>query len=426
MTGSREPTPKQRARAAPDAVRNARAYGHDFGVLLFACAVIGPGLVMTAASAPTPFYVGLAETMRLSPVQVAELFSLYVAPLLLALLVGGSLSDHLGRRPVLCCGFLALAASMVLLWRADSFGALLAGRAAQGFATGGLMATVSATVLDFEPRGAEGLAGAANSASVMLGLATGAACSGLLLDNVPGAWGYVFVGLAVAYATSAVLVWLLPETSPREPGALRSLLPRLSVPPASRSPLARAAPVLVAGWATGGVHLSLGGMIVRDSLRVEGALGQSAVLVTMSSVGAVACLVTRRWPARRMTLVASGTLMAGTVLIAAACALSSFPGLVLGALVGGGGFGTAFLAVMRTLEPTVDAARKGGLLAAVYTISYLAYGVPSVAVGLLASEWGSEPAMYAASGAIVLFGAGTALAALRRDDGSGPRCGQHV
>jgi len=384
-----------------------------FAAILFACALSGPALVMAAASAPTPFYAVLAETLPLSPVQVAELFSTYVAPLLVALLVVGSLSDHLGRRPVLSAGFLALAASMVLLWHADSFQALLVARAAQGIATGGLMAAASAVVLDFEPAGSDGLAGAANSASVMLGLAAGAVGSGVLLDHAARAWDLVFVGLAVVYAVGAAAVWLLPETSPRDPGALRSLVPRLAVHDASRGALLRAAPVLVAGWATAGVQLSLGGIIVRDTLDLHGALAQSVVLVTLATVGAASCLVTRRWSARPMMFVATATLTTGTIVITVACALSSLSGLVAGALLAGVGFGTAFLAVMRTLEPTVDPTRKGELLAAVYTLAYLAYGVPSVLVGLFAARWGSAVAMYAAGAGIVVLGLAAAVAALR-------------
>lgn len=413
----RRPFRVRPGRAAGDADARLGAGGHRSSPVLFAWAVTGPALVMAAASAPTPFYVVLADTLDLSPVQVAELFCMYVAPLLAALLVSGSLSDHLGRRPVLSCGFLALAASMAMLWQAESFSALLLARAVQGLATGGLLSAVSATVLDFEPGGSEGLAGAANSAAVMLGLAAGAAGSAALLDHVEGAWALVFAGLACGYLVSALLVWLVPETSPRDPGALRSLVPRLSVPPASRIPLARATPVLVAGWVTGGVHLSLGGMIVSDALHVRGALAQSVVLVTMATIGGAACLLTWRWQARRMTLVAAVTLTAGTVMVTAACALSSLAWLVAGALVGGIGFGTAFLAVMRTLEPTVDPARKGELLAAVYTISYFAYGVPSVLVGLAASEWGSDVAMYVAGAAVVALGLGAAIA-VRGERGS--------
>lgn len=387
---------------------------------MFACVVAGPALVMTAASAPTPFYVGLTETLGLSPLQVAELFSTYVGPLLLTLLFAGSLSDHLGRRPVLCGGFLALAGSTVMLWQADAFGVLLGARAVQGIATGGLIAAVSATVFDFEPAGRRGLAGAANSASVMVGLALGAAGAGALVDHVAEAWSVVFGGLTVVYVASAALVWLLPETSTREPGAVRSLVPRFSVPRASRRPLARATPVLVAGWATGGVHLSLGGLIVRDTLQIRGALGQSAVLAVLATVGAGACWTTRRWQASRMTVVATLTLAVGTVVLMVACAASSLVGVVLGAAVGGVGFGIAFLAVVRTLEPTVDPARKGELLAAVYVISYLAYGVPAILAGALASSWGPPTALYAAGGVITVLAAGAAVVSLRSADRAAP------
>ena len=57
--------------------------------------------LLFASSAPSPLYVIYQAEWDFSALTLTAVFAVYAVALLSALLVAGSLSDHLGRRPVL-------------------------------------------------------------------------------------------------------------------------------------------------------------------------------------------------------------------------------------------------------------------------------------------------------------------------------------
>ena len=81
--------------------------GRRASFVLLVCANV---LMMATASAPSPIYPLYRERWGFSVTMLTVIFAVYVAGLLGALLTVGSLSDHLGRRPVLVAALLVAAA----------------------------------------------------------------------------------------------------------------------------------------------------------------------------------------------------------------------------------------------------------------------------------------------------------------------------
>ena len=104
------------------------------GTLFFHAAVLGTFLA--ASAAPTPLYRFYQETYALSPVLTTAVFAVYALALLKALLVAGSISDHLGRRPVIFGALLLELVAMALFTTASGAWGLIAARFVQGVATG--------------------------------------------------------------------------------------------------------------------------------------------------------------------------------------------------------------------------------------------------------------------------------------------------
>ena len=98
----------------------------------FYLVLTGVALMMAGASAPSPFYPILQRQIGFSPAVMTGIFAIYTIALLCTLLVAGSLSDHIGRRPVLSAAFAVLAVSLVMFWQADTVGTLLFARVVQG------------------------------------------------------------------------------------------------------------------------------------------------------------------------------------------------------------------------------------------------------------------------------------------------------
>ncbi|MCW2790829.1 MAG: transporter [Aeromicrobium sp.] len=375
----------------------------------FALALAAVVAMMIGASAPSPFYPVLQQELGFSAATLTGIFAVYAVALLVALLLTGSLSDHIGRRPVVFAGFVLLAISMVVFWHADSVPLLFTARVVQGIATGLLMSSLSAAVVDLEPADRPGSAATLNSISPLAGLAVGAVVAGALLEYTSSALAEVFGGLTAVYVLLAAAIWLLPETSERREGLVRSLTPRVGIPATARAPFLRSAPALFAGWATGGLYLSLGAPIVARELGRSNHLQQGLVVTVLTGIGALACFAFRDQSARRTTIFGTTALAIGTTLTLVALAAGSYWWFIAAAVVAGSGFGASFLGIMRSITPAAAPHERGELFAAVFAVSYLAFGIPAVAAGIASPHLGLATTTFIYGGLVVALSGGAAL-----------------
>lgn len=362
---------------------------------------------LAAASAPTPLYGLYRESWGFSAGTLTWVFSVYAFSLLVALLSFGSLSDHIGRRPLVFAALLIELLAMLVFIAADSVPLLLLARILQGFATGLATSVLGATLLDIDrERGA-----VINSVAPLFGLAVGALGTSLLMQYAPAPLHLVYALLLGAFALCAVLTRYLPETVSRKPGAWASLRPRLVVPVQARRALLLVAPVDISLWALGGFYLSLGPTLARtvtghDSPWVGGLL----VFCLMSS-GAIGILLMRHQAPRRVLLTGTAALMVGVWVTLLGVYWGSPLFLYVGSAIAGFGFGVAFLGALRSVMPLAHAHERGGLMAAFYVLSYLAFALPALAAGSLSQHLGLLVAteLY---GAVLIVLAGVALVGL--------------
>ncbi|MFD0758383.1 MFS transporter [Arthrobacter ulcerisalmonis] len=382
-----------------------------FGLIAAATAAM-----MAGASAPSPFYPTLQEQLHLLPVATTGVFAVYAVALLAALLVFGSISDHLGRRPVISAAFILLAASVTAFLLADSLTMLLVARVLQGIASGVLLTTLSAAIADLESKDSPGASAAWNTVAPLGGLALGALASGLLLDLLAEPRALVFISLSVLYVVFAGLVWAAPETSPRITGWAASLKPHVSIPAAARGAFISGTPAVFAGWATGGLYLSLGAAIVHGTFGIQEHLWQGIVITALAGTGAITAAVLHHFPARTITIFGTSALATGTALSMIALSLGSFPLFLATVVVAGAGFGTAFMGVIRSISPLVADHERAGTFAALFVVAYTAFGIPAVLAGLLAPILSLPTTTYLYGGIVTVLAAFAALSRARSRD----------
>ena len=340
-------------------------------------------LMMAAASAPSLFYPQIAERLGLIPVATTLVFAVYTFTLLAALLYLGPLSDHVGRRPVVAAGSLALALSVAMFWFAGSLAALLVARALQGLAAGLLIPALSAMMIDFESPSHRNIAALWNTIGPMIGLGAGALGAALLLDLTSEPTTAVFGSLVLAFLIVATVVWSTPELAPKTRIRRGDLRPRFTVPPHLRRMFTAGVPVIIAGWATNGLFLALGADLVGSELGGSTHTQAGIVIFALAISGVTASSVLQRRSARTISLYATSALAFGTAVSIGALALGSYSAYVASVAIVGSGFGTAFLGVLRTLMPHTASSERAAVMAVIYTVAYLAFGVPTIVAGLL-------------------------------------------
>jgi MFS family permease len=375
--------------------------------LLLASIVVA---LLASSSAPTPLYPIYQARWGFSAITTTVVFGAYAIAVLVALLTVGSLSDHLGRRPVLLTALVVQIGTMWIFTSATGVPQLLAARIIQGLATGAAIGAVGAGLLDLDrARGT-----VANAVAPMLGTATGALLAGIFVQYLSAPTRLVFIVLSLVFAAQAVGVLLMPETTPGQPGALASLRPEIGLPAAARRPMLVAAPVLFAAWALGGFYLALGPALIRLIVHSGSSLLGGALVFVMAGSAAAAVLIARNLEATRMMGAGVLALITGVALSLEAITTSS-AGLFFASLVlAGAGFGTTLQGAIRTVLPHAQAHERAGLLSLVYVVSYLGMGLPAVIGGFLVvyGDGLRITALQYGAGVIVL--AALALIGLRR------------
>ncbi|WP_339480859.1 MFS transporter [Pseudomonas sivasensis] len=366
---------------------------------------------LAASSAPTPLYHLYQEGLHFSAGMLTLIFGVYALSLLAALLTVGSLSDHLGRKPVIFAALVLNMLAMLLFINEGSVAWLIAARTVQGFATGMATAVLGAALLDTDRQQGP----LVNSVAPLLGMACGAMGSSLLVEFAPLPTQLIYWTLLALMLVQALYVWRLPETVDRIPGAVASLRPTLHVPPQARRALWLSLPVDVAVWAMGGFYLSLAPSLVRAATGSTSNLIGGGLVAVLTLSGALVIFTLRNRPASKVLRLGAALLAVGVALILTAVHSASLPLFFIATLIAGSGFGAGFLGALRSVVPLALPHERAGLMSAFYVLSYLAFCLPSLLAGNLIRSVGLIATTDGYGAVLILLALGALVALLLQD-----------
>jgi predicted MFS family arabinose efflux permease len=356
----------------------------------YALAAVIVGLTLFASGVPSPLYGVYREEWGFSPLVLTLVYAIYAFGVLTTLILAGRLSDDVGRRPVLLVALGVLMGATVLFILATSVVWLFVARALQGLATGAALSAASAALLELHPRRDPVGVSLANGVASAAGVGLGVLVSAALVELLPAPRVVPFIALLALFATALAGVWRMPE-----PVAARSR-PRLTpqrpnVPPAIRGPFLLAALGAVSSWSILGLFLSLGPQLSADLFHTTNHLIAGVGVFALAGSAAVAQLVLGRTPPWAGAAGGSLALSAGMVLLVIAAAADSSLVYLAGAVIGGGGFGVAFLGALRALSAVIPAEHRAAVMSAFYVVAYAALSLPAIAGGTVVGSLGVLP-----------------------------------
>jgi hypothetical protein len=351
-----------------------------------------------ASSAPTPLYHLYQQAWGFSSVLLTVIFAVYALSLLATLLVFGSLSDYLGRRPVIWIGLLLEIVSMVLFIAATDVTWLIVARVLQGVATGIATSALGAAMLDSDAQQGPLL----NSITPMFGMALGALGTSSLVEYAPMPMGLAYGLLLAAFVGQAFYLLRVAETVTPQPGVLKTLRPRLAVPAQARGTLLLVLPADIAAWALGGFFLSLAPSLLTAATGSTSVLNGGFAVAALTLSGAISIHTLRLRAPRLALLVGCSFLATGVSVILAAVNLGWLWLFFTGAVVAGVGFGASFLGALRLLMPLAHAHERGALMAAFLALSYLAFCIPALLAGVSIKTAGLVTTTNVYGGVVVL------------------------
>ena len=333
---------------------------------------------LAGSSAPSPLYSVYQAAWGFSPITITIVFGIYAFAVLASLLTVGSLSDYIGRKPVLLVATLVQAVTMILFTTASSVSGLIVARIVQGLATGAAMGAVGAGMLDIDR--AKGTL--ANAVSPLTGTALGGILGGLIAQYLPAPTHTVYWVLFAVFLIQAAGVALMPDSTETKPGALASLRPHFSLPAQVRQPMLLAVPVLIATWALAGFYASLGPTLVRRLVGTDSLSLGGLVIFVIAGSGALAVWLMHARPAKELMTLGSAALAIGVAITLGAIPERSTAVFFVGAAIAGIGFGAGLQGAIRMVVPLAAPHERAGVLSTVYVVAYLAMGLPAVFGGI--------------------------------------------
>ncbi|MFW0793651.1 MFS transporter [Gordonia sp. CPCC 205515] len=332
----------------------------------------------------TPLLVMYRRGGDLSDVAVDALLFTYVLGIVPALLIGGPLSDRLGRRPLMLpAPIFAALGSVLLALGPHSLALLSVGRVCSGVALGLSMAVGGSWLAEISAHNGAGRATGARRAAMSLtaGFGVGAGVAGVLAQWGPWPTALPYaVNIALA---AAALGWLRqsPETRERQTSPGR-LIDDLKIPGvAHRRFLLVVLPL--APWVFGAAASAYAVIPALMSTRTAGAPIAFASLCCVLGLAAGFAIQTfgRRIddPNGVRAVVSALVVVAiGMGLAALAAQLLTVWMALVAAVVLGCGYGMAMMAGLLEVQRLAGPHNLAGLTAVFYSVTYLGFAVPAI------------------------------------------------
>lgn len=360
-------------------------------------------VTMVGTTMPTPLYPLYGARFGFSELIITVIFATYAVGVLASLLLFGSLSDQIGRRPVLMLGLGFSAVSAVAFLIAASLGLLLVGRLLSGFSAGIFTGTATATLVDLAPEERRAQATLVATLVNMAGLGLGP-----LLAGIAAQWGPLPLRLTFWIDAALLIPAFAGVLVMPEPVAVRSQrklrIQPLSVPAPVRQIFVRASLAAFAGFAVLGLCTAvlpafLGALGVKSH-----ALIGLVVFAAFCGSAAGQLLLEAMTPAAALPR-GCGGLILGMGVFALGLATSTIAPLVIGASLAGMGQGLSFRAGLASVNVASPADRRSEVASTFFVVAYVAISLPVVGEGVLAEVAGLQAAGLVFAGAVAALAA---------------------
>lgn len=370
------------------------------GVRSFALLVYSFVAVMIGTTMPTPMYALYSDRLHFTVATTTVIFATYAGGVLLALLVFGSWSDAIGRRPVLVAGAVCALLSSAVFLVAETIPALLIGRLLSGLSAGLFTGTATVAIIEAAPPSWRGRAAAAATIANIGGLGAGPLLAGVLVQYAPQPLHLAFVVHIVLVVLAGAAVLLVPETSPR---AGRIGLQSLSVPPEVRPVFLIAALAAFAAFSVTGLFTSVAPTFLAEVIGIDNHAVAGLTVSSIFAASAAAQFLASRMPPQRAVALGCAMLIAGMATLIGALTFSSLAALLCSALMSGAGQGISFSRGLAAVVENAPAERRAEVSSAYFVVGYGGVAIPVIGAGFAAQAWGllTSGAVFAVAMAVL-------------------------
>lgn len=337
---------------------------------------------LTSSGLPSPLYAIYQAELGLTNTWVNLLFSAYAVGVMLTLIVmmlwGDKVTD---RRQIILGSALLLVASALCLLFSHNVWYLILGRFVSGIATGSLLGSANAALLELDNGRKPKSIAIIATLSFTGGSALGPMLSGYFIKAsfYPTIIPYIVLIALAIIAIPLFMMTPLPLASRSKDQLSRTTW---SIAPYFSLPFAVSALTLVSGWAVGAVFMSSGQLFTSQLAMVTDVFLAATLITTFQVSAGVGQLLGGRF-SQTSAIVTGAVIFAGAQALMCFFALHAMTVLYsISSLFVGFGYGIAFVGATGNVNTHAPAEQRAGYISAYYIIGYIfGNAVPAVIVG---------------------------------------------
>ena len=366
-----------------------------------------------AGNIPTPLFVIYQQRLHFSESVVASIFSANTVATALALLFGGRLSDHLGRRTVLIpATALGILGGVIFLLTQNVIELMIA-RFVTALMIGTFMPVVTAALTEAEPKGDRRRAATVATIAISAGFGLGPLMAGAFAQ-------WTQFGLTAPYLVQ-VLVLLaalpgilsLPKTKIRRLTAGSFRPARFGLVPNNRSQFRFAAFSIGCGMSGIGIFVALGPSLMQAELHSTDPAVDGFVIFLVLGASALTQFVGQGLSGRAPISLGLVLIAIGLGFTVAAAPLHILAVLFVGAALVGAGQGLSFMGSVRETNLFAPAESRGEVVSTVLLVGQVAVFVVVMTLGETIDATDALVGVAVVGGAVSLTALAGALLARR-------------
>jgi MFS family permease len=376
-------------------------------------------VVNAGGTLPIPLYVLWQPRFGFGAGILTVIFAAYALVTMVTLVAISTVSDQLGRKPVLAAAIIISGASAGVFLVANSVILLIIARVLSGVATGLISPSATAALSELESTPSTPRASLTATVANLGGFGLGTLLAGLVAEyyaNPTSLVFWIYLGMLVPVLLSVTSV---PETVARAKQI--DWRPHgLTVPTGTRAVFALVAAATFCAYTLNGLYSSLVPSFLSHSLHEHNHAVAGAVSSMIFIVAALSQLLLYRVSPRIALQSGLVMLLASLALIELAIWDGSLDVFLAGTLAGGIATGVTFMGGLATINLIAQPEHRAQTVSAFFVSAYAGITIPVLAIGIATESIGAKLAtLYfaIAIGALALI----VLAAIQRTTSLGTR-----
>lgn len=346
-------------------------------------------VVNAGGTLPIPLYVLWQPRFGFSTGILTAIFAAYAVVTMVTLVAISTVSDQLGRRPMLAAAIIISGASAGVFLVANSVIVLIIARVLSGIATGLVSPSATAALSELESKPTTPRASLTATVSNLGGLGLGTLLAGFVAEYCADPTRFVFWIYLGMLAFVLLSVTSVPETVVRAKQI--DWRPHgLTVPAEARALFALIAAATFCAYTLNGLYSSLVPSFLSDSLHEHNHAVAGAVSSMIFIVAALSQLLLHRVSPRTALQTGLAMLLTSLALIELALWDGSLYVFLAGTVAGAIATGVTFMGGLATTNLIAQPEHRAQTVSAFFASAYAGITIPVLAIGIATESIGTK------------------------------------